>query len=55
MGIWRCSRNNCAGRAKPKRRIKYELIDERLQLLVSTFDGTPLDIYLKRARALFNF
>ena len=89
--IWRCSRNDCAGRitfcvrenpsiyqcikdlqtekyatlilgeqlqaglVKIKKRIKYELIDEKLQILASTFHVIPRDIYFKRARALFNF
>jgi hypothetical protein len=44
-----------AGVMKQRKRTKYELIDEKLQLLVSTFHTIPIDIYLKRARALFNF
>jgi hypothetical protein len=42
-----------AGVMKQRKRRNYELIDEKLQLFVSTFHTIPTDIYLKRARALF--
>jgi len=44
-----------AGVMKQRKRTKYELIDEKLQLLVSPFHTIPIDLYLKIARALFNF
>ncbi len=44
-----------AGLVKQKKRIQYELLDEKLQLLASTYYVIPRDIYFKRARALFNF
>ncbi len=44
-----------AGLVKLKRRIKYEFIDEKLQILALTFYVIPRDIYFRRARALFNF
>ncbi len=44
-----------AGLVKLKKRVKYEFIDEKLQILASTFYVIPRDIYFKRARALFNF
>ena len=44
-----------SGQVKRSRRVKYELMDEKLQLLVSSFYVISLDVYLKRARALFNF
>jgi hypothetical protein len=43
-----------AGLVKLKKRVKYEFIDEKLQMLASTFYFIPRDIYFKRARALFN-
>jgi urease accessory protein UreH len=44
-----------AGLVKITKRVKYELTDEKLQILASTFDVIPRNIYFKRARALFNF
>jgi hypothetical protein len=44
-----------AGLVKPKKRVRYELIDEKLQILASTFYVIPTDIYFKRAKALFYF
>ncbi|CAM4842293.1 unnamed protein product, partial [Rotaria magnacalcarata] len=44
-----------AGLAKKVKRVKYELLDEQLQQLASSFDLIPRDLYFKRARALFNF
>jgi hypothetical protein len=44
-----------AGLVKLNKWVKYELIDEKLQILASTFYVIPRDIYFKRARALFNF
>ena len=44
-----------AGLVKRKKRIKYELIDEKLQILASSFYVIPRDIYFKRARAISNF
>jgi hypothetical protein len=44
-----------AGLVKLKKRVKYEFIDEKLQILVSTFYVIPRDIYFTRVRALFNF
>jgi hypothetical protein len=44
-----------AGVMKQRKRTEYELIDKKLQLLVSTFHTLPIDIYLKKARTLFNF
>lgn len=44
-----------AGLAKPKRRLKYEYIDEKLQLLASSFNFIPRDVYFKKVRALFYF
>ena len=38
-----------------KRIIKYELMEEKLQQFVSVYYLTPIDVYLKRAGALFNF
>jgi len=43
------------GLVKLRKRTSYKLLDEKLQLLVSTFHVTTTDIYFKRARALFNF
>jgi hypothetical protein len=44
-----------AGLVKLKKRVKYEFIDRKLQMLPSTFYVIPRDIYFKRARALSNF
>ncbi|CAF3602513.1 unnamed protein product [Rotaria socialis] len=44
-----------AGLVKKVKRVKYELLDEQLQQLASSFDLIPRDLYFKRARALFNF
>ncbi len=44
-----------AGLVKPKKRVRYELIDEKLQILASAFYVIPTDIYFKRAKALFYF
>ena len=44
-----------AGLVKKVKRVKYELLDEQLQQLASSFDFIPRDVYFKRARALFNF
>jgi hypothetical protein len=44
-----------SGKMKLRRRAKYELIDEQLQQLVSSFYIIPRDMYFKRARALFHF
>ena len=35
-----------AGVMKQRKRTKYEFIDEKLQLLVSTFHTIPIDIYV---------
>ena len=44
-----------AGQVKLRKRAQYELLDEKLQQLVSSFDLITRDMYFKRARALFNF
>ncbi|CAF3455161.1 unnamed protein product [Rotaria sp. Silwood1] len=44
-----------SGSMKLRRRAKYELIDEQLQQLASSFYIITRDMYFKRARALFHF
>ncbi|CAF1274580.1 unnamed protein product [Rotaria magnacalcarata] len=44
-----------AGLVKKVKRVKYELLDEQLQQLASSFDLIPRDLYFKRVRALFYF
>jgi hypothetical protein len=44
-----------SGLMKLKRRVKYELLDEQLQELISSFYTVTRDMYFKRARALFHF
>jgi hypothetical protein len=44
-----------SGLMKLRRRAKYELLDEQLQELASSFDIITRDLYFKRARALFHF
>jgi hypothetical protein len=44
-----------AGLVKLRKHTSYELLDEKLQVLVSTFHVITTDIYFKRAWALFNF
>ena len=43
------------GHINPRKRIKYELSDAHLQQLASGFNVIGRDLYLKRARALFDF
>ena len=44
-----------AGLIKLQKRVRYELLDEKLQILASSFSLITRDIYFKRARALFHF
>jgi hypothetical protein len=44
-----------AGQVKLRKRAQWELLDEKLQQLVSSFDLIIRDMHFKRARALFNF